>query len=516
MLKKLLFICLFVGSSLNSFSQTVNSNYVDGAIYLKLNDTTNATLDLAAASFPALSNLFAVHSVTQVEQPFKNINIGLSQTYRLLFSQITTVNAFINGLQQITYIDYAEGVPLFYTSQVPNDLQANQWYLSKINAPQAWDLSVGNNAVKIAIVDNAVSTVHEDLTASIAINSGEIPNNGLDDDFNGYTDDYKGYDVANGDSDVNPPSSAGTNSPWVHGTHCAGIASASTNNGIGMAGIGYNCSIIPVKCTPNSSAGNTLSAAYEGVAYAMNAGANVISMSFGSSGSSLTGQNIINAAYAQGITLLAAAGNDNSTAQFYPAAYPQVISVGATDVSDQKASFSNYGTTIDVMAPGVGIYSTFSGATNAYGSLSGTSMACPLTAGLCGLIVSQDINRTPMQVKNILVSGCENIDLMNANYAGQMGAGRIDAYKSLLGDFLHLESKENNEIRIYPNPFQQEINLKTELNSLINVYSASGKNIENRISDGEMLQIGLNYLPGIYYVLVVNGETSESFKIVKL
>ncbi|MGJ8661420.1 MAG: S8 family peptidase [Bacteroidota bacterium] len=516
MSKNLFFVYFLLGFSVTANSQTIYPDYVDGEVYLKIDDTTSTQLDINASYFPALASVFTIYNATQVQQPFVNINTTLSHTYRVSISQISNVGAFINALAQIGYVDYAEKVPLFQTSQIPNDFNSNQWYLTKINATQAWDISTGSSAVKIAIVDNAVFTGHEDLINSIYVNSGEIPNNGLDDDFNGYVDDYKGYDAANGDGDVNPPSSSTSNSPWVHGTHCSGIASASTDNGIGIAGLGYNCSIIPVKCTPNSSAGNTLTTAYEGVAYAMNAGADIISMSFGSSGTSLTGQNVISAASLQGITLVAAAGNDNTSNQFFPAAYSEVISVGATDISDQKASFSNFGSTIDVMAPGVGIYSTLSGATNAYGSLSGTSMACPLTAGLCGLIKSQDNTRTPADIKNILQAGCENIDLMNPNFIGQIGAGRINAYNSLSGNILSVENRKMSNVDIAPNPFQESFTIHSAKNSSIRILNSNGQTIESFDSNEMPSKIGFDFPSGFYYVIVSNAESTNTMKVIKL
>jgi subtilisin family serine protease len=513
---KYFYILLFF-LSFSTTAQTIDVNYVDGAIYLKVDDSTTATLDISASAFPGLNSIFTAYSVTEIKQPFKGITIGLEHTYRVEFSQFSNVNAFLTTLNQLAYVDYSERVPLFYTSQVPNDMNTNQWYLTKINAPQGWDYTTGNVNVKIAIVDNAVSTTHEDLSTSIFINTGEIPGNGLDDDFNGYTDDYKGYDVANGDGDVNPPSSSTSSSPWIHGTHCSGIASASTNNNIGMAGLGFNCSIIPVKCTPNSSAGNTLNAAYEGVAYAMNAGADVISMSFGGSGTSFTGQNIINAAYINGITLVAAAGNDNTSAAFYPAAYTQVISVGATDISDQRAGFSNYGTTIDVMAPGVGIYSTLSGPTDdLYGNLSGTSMACPLTAGLCGLIKSQDLTRTPDQIKTILKNGCENIDIINPGFAGQLGAGRINAANSLGGIILSLPENEMEATILSQNPFKDEITIRVSINEMYVVYSSTGQIIETFKSDNEEFRLGRAYDQGVYFIVSKYDSMNKTLKVIKL
>ena len=516
MIKKFTYFlsCLVIGTA---SAQTVDPNFVDGSIYLKVNDSTTTVLDISASTFPGLNTIFTTYAVSEVNQPFKNITIGLDHTYRVEFAQSQNISAFLTALNQLSYIDYAEAVPLFFTSQIPNDLHANQWYLTKINATQGWDFSTGDVNVKIAIVDNAVSTIHEDLIGSLATNSGEIPNNGLDDDFNGYIDDYQGYDVADSDGNPNPPTSASSSTPWIHGTHCSGIASATTDNNIGIAGLGYNCTVIPVKCTPNTSVGNTLPKAYEGVAYAVSAGADIISMSFGGSGSSFTGQNIINAAYLQGITLVAAAGNENSSDVYYPAAYPQVISVGATDISDQRAGFSNYGTTIDVMAPGAAIYSTISGATtDLYGSLSGTSMACPLTAGLCGLIKSQDPTRTPDQIKAILKNGCDNIDLVNPNYIGQMGAGRINAANSLGGTVVGMPEIEFAASLLSENPFRNEITIQVEENGTYKVVNINGQIMETFVAKKDTKLLGANYQSGLYFVFSTDNSHAKALKMIKL
>ncbi len=340
----------------------------------------------------------------------------------------------------------AEQVPLIQTTgttYLPNDLQPQQWALTKINAVQAWDISQGSPTIKVAIVDNAVSTTHEDLASVIWTNPGEVPNNFLDDDLNGYTDDVNGYDVANYDPDANPPASTGANSPWVHGTHCAGIAGAASDNGIGIASIGFNISIIPVKASLDATGGNTLERAYEGVDYAVAAGADVVSMSWGSGGNS------------------------------------------------------------------------------AYGSLSGTSMACPMAAGLAGLIMSAVPNLTPQQVKTALEDGCENIDLLNPQYVGQMGAGRINAYNSLLslgltsiGD--QLEGQANN-FQFYPNPVNDRLYIQTlESDFEVTIFNIQGQLRGTwKVND---LTTGIDlsqFEPGAYLVRIIKGNNTTVKKILK-
>jgi serine protease len=350
------------------------------------------------------------------------------------------------------FVDFAEKVPLIRTvgtATLPNDLQLSQWGLTKIQAEMAWTISQGSSTVKVAIVDNAERITHEDLGSVIWTNPNEVPNNFFDDDLNGYPDDAHGFDVADFDANVNPPTGI---TGWNHGTHCAGIAGAATNNGIGIASIGYGISIIPVKAANNAAGGNTLAKAFEGVDYARAAGADVISMSWGSKGTSAIGDLILSLASNQGIVLVAAAGNNGDSILFYPAANPLCIAVGSTDINDLRSPFSNFGSYVDVMAPGSDIYSCLAGSENDYGNQSGTSMACPLTAGLAGLILSMAPNLTAQQVRTLIVNGCEDIDALNPGFEGKLGAGRINAFQSMVTTAIASPGGMESGISVYPHP----------------------------------------------------------------
>ncbi len=492
----LLSIILLFAQTVNG--QTVDSNYVDGIVYVKVYNSSLVNLAPYNFSDPGLNSLYTMYGIDTITRPFPGLNQTLDNTYRIYFQIISQIDSLIYDLEQLSYIEYAEKAPLYKTSYVPNDLQASQWALAKINAVQAWDFTTGTGDVKIAIVDNAVSTSHEDLIDNIWVNPGEIPGNGFDDDLNGYIDDINGWDVADNDNNPNPPGSSTNSSPFVHGTHCAGIASSTSNNGTGIASIGFNARIIAVKCSNDSSSdeGASLPNAYDGVYYAIQAGADIISMSWGgASGGFLTGENLMNTANSLGITLIAAAGNNNSDANHYPAAYTTVISVGSTNQTDQKSSFSNYGAFVDVMAPGTSIYSTLSGTNNAYGYLSGTSMACPLVAGLASLILSVEPGFSPSQVKSALENGCDNIDPLNPAYAGQLGAGRINAYKSLQ-NLVGLHETSFGNITVYPNPIEK--------GSPIHFYQSSSENLQSLeiidMKGSVILKIQLSDSPGDYAI----------------
>ena len=463
-----------------SFGQTVDTNAVDGRIYVRTIAGSPVDLSNYNNSDPALNSILSTYGISEIKLPFGGLNAELDRTFEFIFTQENSVDQLISDLEMLAYIEYAEKKPLFKTYYNPNDAHPSQWALAKIQAFDAWDVTTGNANVTIAIVDNAVSTVHEDLQANIWVNTGEIPNNFIDDDLNGFTDDYMGYDVSDNDSDPNPPGTSDSSSPFTHGTHCAGIAAASTDNGVGIASLGFNTSIIPVKCAPDNSAseGNELPNAYDGVYYAIQAEADIISMSWGGSGSTLTGQSLISAANSMGIVLVGAAGNADTDSPHYPAAYPEVISVGATNSMDMRTWFSNYGTTIDVMAPGANMLSTLSGNGNEYGVKSGTSMACPLVAGLAALVLAENPLFTPNEVRLAIENGCDTIDFLNPGYEGLLGAGRINAYKTLNEAANISPNDENVEITIYPNPAQGDFFLKSsETPENLFLISADGKSV---------------------------------------
>jgi subtilisin family serine protease len=511
---------LFLLFPLFGFSQTVDSNFVDGVIYVKVKDTSTIELSPYQYSNPDLNTLFFTYGIDTIKKPFPGLNATLDKTYRIHFRNIQMIDALITELSLMFFVEYAEKAPLYRISYLPNDIHPSQWALNKINAIQAWDISRGSAQITIAIVDNAISTTHEDLMENIWVNPNEIPNNGIDDDLNGFVDDINGWDVADNDNNPNPPDLANSDSYFTHGTHCAGIASASTDNNKGVASIGFKTRIIAVKCSRDNSVdeGRTLTHAYDGVYYAIQAKADIISMSWGgSSGSFITGENIINAANALGIVLISAAGNNNHSEKHYPAAYNPVISVGSTDQADLKSSFSNYGDWVDLMAPGSSIYSTLSGANNAYGTRSGTSMSCPMVAGLSALVLEQNSGLSPTQVKNILINGCDNIDLLNPGHSGKLGAGRINAKKTLqyYTGLAHFDEISN--FVLYPNPNHGEFTVLTNITEgvEVNLFDLRGINVYSEFRNFETSNdfiIDLN--AGIYFLEIATKEKKFIKKIV--
>lgn len=455
---------LFHFLSTCGIAQTIDSNHVDGRVYLKVWDTSSVILDPYANDIPALNQVMIDYQVTEMIRAFKTAGSSLQQVYRLSFSDWADIDNMLLELEAMPFVEYAEAAPLFRISALPSDYDSTvQWHLAKIQAPLAWEAANGSAAVTIAIVDNAVRWQHEDLQSNTWTNPNEVANNLIDDDFNGFTDDVRGYDVADDDNTPSPPAGTLNASAFIHGTHCAGIASATTDNSIGIASIGYAVSIIPVKCSPDSDSGTVLTHAYEGVDYALSAGADIISMSFGSSESFSTFGLLSNQAQTQGALLIAAAGNKGTTERQYPAAYDGVFAVGASDASDKRAGFSTYGDWIDVMAPGVNIYSSMPEGDNTYGLRSGSSMACPLVAGLAGLVWSADNALSVSQVKAFIEDGCTPIDDLNPGAEGQLGAGRIDAYGTLVAMGVAGLGKHNTAglaLQVHPNPVHDLLHIR--------------------------------------------------------
>ncbi len=293
----------------------------------------------------------------------------------------------------------AEDIRPLDLDETPNDpLYAQQWHHDTIGSSAAFDIEHGTG-VTIAIIDTGVDCNHPDLQGKCV----------------------RGYDHVNNDSD--PRDDQG------HGTHVAGIAAAATNNALGIAATGWDAKIMPVKALNSRGSGN-LTWIASAVAWSVDNGADVINMSLGGRFSSRALQDAVAYAIDQGVPVIAAAGNDNTSNPSYPAAYTGVVGVAATTRSDTKSNFSNYGDYIDVAAPGSAILSTVRG--SSYQAWNGTSMASPVVAGVAGLLMAQGPCRSPRQIEQVLEDTA--VDLGSRGWDRIYGAGRIDAAAALRHD----------------------------------------------------------------------------------
>jgi len=432
MKKAITIITLFTLIAISGFSQTFDKNKQDGKIYIKIKNNTpllkinNGNVKLENAYFlQELIEEFQIKSLRNSFYPTKDTKI--ERIYLLSFDNILAVDKLIEKLELIDVIEYAESAPIFQTFLTPNDpdfsTAAKNWHLKKINAEAAWDISTGNPAIKVAILDNGIYCAHPDLASKVFIQK----------------------DLADGDNDAIPGAVSNIiSTDWSHGTHTFGIAGAATNNGVGIASISNNVSMMAIKISKSSD--GSLTAGLEGITWAADNGANVISMSWGGPTLPQTMQNVIDYAYNKGCVLVAAGGNSSAETMIYPAACNHVISVGSTGTGDVASTTSEYGTWIDVMSPGEAIWSTSYGtATGDYMNMSGTSMACPLVAGLCGLMLSVDPNLTSDKLTTYLKASCTNIEsLQNAAHQGKVGAGRINAAAALDTVLAHINDLQSN------------------------------------------------------------------------
>ena len=318
-----------------------------------------------------------------------------------------------------------EANAIIETQRTPNDTQYSSLYgMTKISAPQAWDITTGSSSVVVAVIDTGIDYTHPDLADNMATNSGEIRGNGVDDDGNGFVDDYYGYDFINGDSDPMDD--------HFHGSHCAGTIGAKGDNGKGVAGVNWNVSLLPVKVLDSYGSG-TLAAVAAGMNYAVKRGVKIMSMSLGTSGYSSTLENAIISAKNAGVLVVAAAGNSSQNTDIspnYPSASAQdnVLAVAASNSTDTLAYFSNWGpTSVDLAAPGESILSTYLGGQYAYAS--GTSMATPHVAGMAALLLAVDPTLTYGQIKSILIG---TVDPLSSMTGKMISGGRANLYKAVL------------------------------------------------------------------------------------
>lgn len=315
--------------------------------------------------------------------------------------------------------------------QLPNDEQTDQlWGLHTIQAPQAWERSIGSRqGPVIAVLDTGIDAGHPDLAPNLWVNEGEIPGNGVDDDNNGVIDDVHGYNATDGSGD--PVDDIG------HGSHCAGTIGAVGNNGQGVVGVNWEAQLMPVKMMVDGE--GTVADTVRALLYATENGADITSNSYGGPYS----QPEYDAFSASPLLHICAAGNegnDNDVSRFYPddrpigypATFelPNVISVGATNNRERLAGFSNYGDqTVDLAAPGVKILSTVPG--GGYETKSGTSMATPHVAGVAGLIATAYPEAGPDEIKTRILA---NVDQLPSLKGKVITGGRLNAAKALEED----------------------------------------------------------------------------------
>ncbi|MCB2231653.1 S8 family serine peptidase [bacterium] len=507
--------------------------------------TADNTLSLGVVS---LDDIASQYGVREIEPLFpgarptvlKGKSFDLSRYQIMTFDPKSSLDDIVAAYEKDPNVLSVERIGIMQVLATPNDPSySSQWHLNQasdhdIDAPEAWDSETGSNGKVVAILDTGVRYFHKDLGGANAsytnpaaargnmwINWAEKNGqSGVDDDGNGFIDDWIGWDFVNGTSSCWSGEDCTTqdNDPrdfHGHGTHCAGIVSAANNNGLGVSGVAggwaggsqqetYDgVTIMPLRIGWKASNGNgyvDMSFAAQAFYYAANNGADIASCSWGSSNWGGIAA-AVDYFIASGGMVFKAAGNSNNEIADYLCGRTDVISVAATEQSDNKASFSSYGTWVDISAPGQSIYSTHHQYNNpsndAYVSMSGTSMATPMAAGTAALLWSHFPTWNASQVQTQLFASADDIDAyLSPAYIGKMGAGRINAYHALdAGEPQVLFMfPEQNEIGVAPEGaisvlFDMNIDPSTVTSSSFTVFDPARGYLPGSLSaNGAMIQ----------------------------
>ncbi|MBS0001094.1 MAG: S8 family serine peptidase [Cyclobacteriaceae bacterium] len=432
------------------------SDFQEGILYVKLKPeyiSERILLDPREEQTRQILNLLEVKELNPFAHPQQ------IEKLKTRARKIRSMEHDIRSYQQVIY-NYAtmpleEAVNLLYetgmfeivepawinrmTFEPDDSLLSRQYYLDLVKTFEAWEITQGSEEVVIAIVDSGIDRDHPDIVNSLWYNEAD-PVDGIDNDNNGYVDDYRGWDfggaLRNNDDEDNDPMimKGGSHS---HGTGVGGVIGATVNNRIGLAGIANKCKVLFTKHMADDMNDDELSLlnTYSGILYAASLGVDVINCSWGSNFRSQIAQDVINFVVEDlDIVVVAAAGNTGrETDDHYPSAYDNVLSVSAVDARLNKASFTTYGKTVDITAPGSGI--AVLEYNNVYGIQQGTSFSSPIVAAAAALVRSHRPELTAPQVSELLrVTANDTIYDVNtsASFKNKLGKGILDIEKALI------------------------------------------------------------------------------------
>lgn len=487
------------GSSISDLS---DEDVLQGCIYVKLKEEPTGEVRVrnvgsaVTTGVKVLDRAASSLKITRMERTFpyagkfeeRTRKEGLHLWYNVWFSKETSATRAATEVGMLEGIEKAVPVSKIVSRAKPETvwddpyLLSKQWYLNNpgteswqkagadIRIFDAWKEYKGDPAVIVSIVDGGINLEHPDLQANLWVNPGEIPGNDIDDDGNGYTDDVNGYNFVDANADI---------VPHRHGTHVAGLIGATNNNGIGICGVAggdgtshsgvklMSCQIMKSLTTTGGEVASDPHIA-AAIKYGADNGAVISQNSWGYAVGAKSTVNVdpvhkeaidyfikyagcdnngnqLEGSPMKGGIVLFASGNANTSnpATAAPADYEKVVAVAAIEADYKKASYSNYGTYMDISAPGGAhpdidvkkIWSTTTTMSGNYEYLSGTSMACPLVSGVAALVIQKyGVGKkgfTPEKLKEILYESAYDLDQYNPDYAGQLGAGCVDATAAL-------------------------------------------------------------------------------------
>ena len=381
-----------------------------------------------------------------------------------------------------------------------------------IDMELGWDIEQGDQSIIVAVLDSGIKLDHPEFSGRIWTNPNETLN-GIDDDNNGYIDDINGWDFANNDND--PTDDHG------HGTNVTGIIGANSNNNLGYSGVDWNCKLMIGKILDENNSG-FYSWWTDAIYYAVDNGAKVINMSVGGSGFSSSMKEAIDYAYNNGVTVVACMMNENNNTTFYPAGYQNTIAVGATNPNDERSSpffwsstsGSNYGNHIDVVAPGNYICGlNYQSDTNYDSYWGGTSQAAPLVTGLSSLLLAQDADKTPDDIRSIIRNTAEDqVGNLSEDIVGfdiYYGHGRINANQALLQSTLSTdEFTDPVNLSIFPNPTSNFVTINSNLEFkavlIYNILGVEVLRIENSSKLNSLKIDFTNFERGVYLASLLN------------
>lgn len=342
-----------------------------------------------------------------LEQRFASRGAKSTRTLRRLGVRVVSVpessaNAVLAALRSDPDIEFAEPDFVAAAAFSPNDprvVSGEAWHLGRIQAPAAWDFTVGNPNVIVAVLDSGVNASNPDLAGRV------LP----------------GFDFVNNDADVSDD--------YGHGTAVTGTIVGAANNSLGSVGVAFGCRVLPVKVM-DSMGFAYYSTIAEGIRFAVDHGARVINISIAGDAQSATLQSAIDYAWSSNVVVVAAAGNNANSVPQYPAACEHVVGVTATDANDQLASFSSFGGHLKLSAPGDNIWTTQRSADNYFGSWRGTSFASPIVAGVAALVASAKPGLANSEIISALEQSAD--DLGPAGFDNAFAYGRVNAYRAML------------------------------------------------------------------------------------